>query len=138
MKLKENHSNETNKNLLLLAALISIAAGLGSTELTLGERLAHEYEKQAGLGSTPELEGISGYISSIGNRIAACFPRTLSTILCSIRILHSRVLLRFRTDTSSLAAACWLWRKRKTNWPMHLPMKLSTWNSAKRAAASQS
>ena len=33
-----------------------------SSEVILGERLAREYEKQAGLGSTPELDGIPRYI----------------------------------------------------------------------------
>ncbi|HEV2987239.1 MAG TPA: M48 family metallopeptidase [Candidatus Angelobacter sp.] len=45
-----------------------------STEPTTGERLAHEYEKQVGLGSTLELERISSYISSIGNRVASALP----------------------------------------------------------------
>jgi predicted Zn-dependent protease len=42
-----------------------------SGEVSLGERLAREYEKQAGLGSTPELDGISRYISSVGGKIAS-------------------------------------------------------------------
>ncbi|MGC2743917.1 MAG: M48 family metalloprotease [Candidatus Angelobacter sp.] len=39
-------------------------------EVNLGGRLAHEYEKQVGLGSTPELDGISRYISNVGNQVA--------------------------------------------------------------------
>jgi predicted Zn-dependent protease len=42
-----------------------------SGEVPLGERLAREYEKQAGLGSTPELDGISRYISSVGGKVAS-------------------------------------------------------------------
>ena len=48
-----------------------------SSEVILGERLAREYEKQAGLGSTPELEGISRYISSVGSRVASVLPSRL-------------------------------------------------------------
>ena len=55
---------------VFLALIPNSSRSQTSTELTLGERLAPEYEKQAGLGSTPELEGISGYISSVGNRVA--------------------------------------------------------------------
>jgi predicted Zn-dependent protease len=40
----------------------------------LGERLAHEYEDQAGLGNTRELDGISSYVSSVGNRVASALP----------------------------------------------------------------
>ena len=45
-----------------------------STEVTLGERLAREYEKQPGLGSTPELDGISRYINSVGSKVASVLP----------------------------------------------------------------
>ncbi|HTW58171.1 MAG TPA: M48 family metallopeptidase [Terriglobales bacterium] len=45
-----------------------------SGEVTLGERLAREYEKQAGLGSTPELDGISRYINSVGSKVASVLP----------------------------------------------------------------
>jgi predicted Zn-dependent protease len=48
-----------------------------STEATLGERLAREYLKQAGLGSTPELDGISRYISSVGGKVASVLPSGL-------------------------------------------------------------
>jgi hypothetical protein len=64
-------------NLLVIVFLALIphsGRSQASTELTLGERLAHEYEKHTGLGSTPELEGISGYISGIGNRVAGALP----------------------------------------------------------------
>jgi beta-barrel assembly-enhancing protease len=44
------------------------------SEVILGERLAREYEKQAGLGSTPELDGISRYISSVGSQVASVLP----------------------------------------------------------------
>ena len=48
-----------------------------SNEAILGERLAREYEKQAGLGSTPELDGISRYVSSVGNQVASVLPSRL-------------------------------------------------------------
>jgi predicted Zn-dependent protease len=48
-----------------------------STEVILGERLAREYEKQSGLGSTPELDGISRYISSVGSQVASVIPSGL-------------------------------------------------------------
>ena len=48
-----------------------------SSGVILGERFAHEYEKQVGLGSTRELDGISRYISSVGNRIASVLPSRL-------------------------------------------------------------
>jgi predicted Zn-dependent protease len=48
-----------------------------SGEVILGERLAREYEKQAGLGSTPELVGISRYISSVGSQVASVLPSRL-------------------------------------------------------------
>ena len=60
--------------IVFLALIPHSGRSQASTELTLGERLAHEYEKQVGLGSTPELEGISGYISSVGNRVASALP----------------------------------------------------------------
>ena len=47
-----------------------VANSQASPEVVLGGRVAHEYEKQAGLGSTPEVAGISGYISNVGNRVA--------------------------------------------------------------------
>lgn len=42
--------------------------------MTLGERLAREYEKQAGLGSTPELDSVSRYINSVGSKVASVLP----------------------------------------------------------------
>ena len=60
--------------IVFLALIPHSGRSQASTELTLGERLAHQYEKQVGLGSTPELEGISRYISSVGNRIASALP----------------------------------------------------------------
>jgi len=48
-----------------------------SSEVILGERLAREYEKQSGLGSTPELDGISRYISSVGMQVASVLPSRL-------------------------------------------------------------
>jgi predicted Zn-dependent protease len=67
--------------ILLTIVLLALAPPNGrsqaSTELTLGERLAYEYEKQSGLGSTPELERISGYVNSVGNRVASTLPSHL-------------------------------------------------------------
>jgi hypothetical protein len=54
------------------------------SEVILGERLAREYEKQAGLGSTPELDGISRYISSVGSQV--------------VSVLHSRRQYHFVFD----------------------------------------
>jgi hypothetical protein len=48
-----------------------------SGEVMLGERLAREYEQQSGLGSTPELDGISRYISSVGSQVASVLPSGL-------------------------------------------------------------
>ena len=48
-----------------------------SGEVPLGERLARAYEKQAGLGSTPELDGISRYIRSVGSKVASVLPSGL-------------------------------------------------------------
>lgn len=48
-----------------------------SNEMILGERLAREYEKQAGLGSTPELARIARYISSVGSQVASVLPSRL-------------------------------------------------------------
>jgi beta-barrel assembly-enhancing protease len=41
-----------------------------SSEVTLGERLNREYEKQAGLGSTPELDAIARYVNGVGSKVA--------------------------------------------------------------------
>jgi len=48
-----------------------------SSEMVLGERLAREYAKQYGLGSTPELDGISRYVSSVGSQVASALPSGL-------------------------------------------------------------
>ena len=47
------------------------------SDVTLGERLAREYEKQAGLGRTRELDGISRYINSVGSKVASTLPSGL-------------------------------------------------------------
>ena len=58
--------------LIVILALISPIGRLqASTEMPLDQRLVQQYEKQAGLGSTPELKRISGYISKVGNRVAS-------------------------------------------------------------------
>ncbi len=67
-------SHRILRTLLFLALIPAIAYTQAPTELVLGERLAHEYEKQAGLGNTPELDGISGYISRVGSRVAGVLP----------------------------------------------------------------
>ncbi len=46
-------------------------------EVSLGERLAREYEQQVGLGSTPELDGISRYINTVGSKVASVLPSGL-------------------------------------------------------------
>src|SRR5260370_26759818 len=48
-----------------------------SGEVPLGERFAREYEKHSGLGSTPELDGISPYVSSVGSKVASVLPSGL-------------------------------------------------------------
>jgi predicted Zn-dependent protease len=48
-----------------------------SNEMILGERLAREYEKHSGLGSIPELDGISRYISNVGSQVASVLPSGL-------------------------------------------------------------
>ena len=40
----------------------------------LGEKLVHEYDRQTGLGNTPELDGISGYLNRVGSRVASALP----------------------------------------------------------------
>jgi len=56
--------------------LLSIARG-GRAQPALGERLVHDYEAQTGMGSTPELERLSGYIRNVGNRVAGALPSHL-------------------------------------------------------------
>ena len=57
-----------------------VGCGLGvvfqqpASELILGERLVREYEKQAGLASTPELARISRYLNSVGGQVASVLP----------------------------------------------------------------
>src|SRR5205807_10047015 len=60
--------------IIFLALVLRGGRSQTSSELTTGEKLAHKYEKHVGLGSTPELERISGYISSVGNRVASALP----------------------------------------------------------------
>lgn len=60
--------------IIFLALVPQNGRSQASTGSTLGERLARQYEKQVGLGSTPELERISGYVSSIGQRVASVLP----------------------------------------------------------------
>jgi predicted Zn-dependent protease len=59
---------------MLLVLIPAIAHSQASAELTLGDRLAREYEEEVGLGHTSELESISNYISSVGNRVASSLP----------------------------------------------------------------
>jgi predicted Zn-dependent protease len=54
-----------------------VANSQASREVVLGEGLAHEYEKQAGLGTTPELAAISGYLTGVGSRVANVAPSSL-------------------------------------------------------------
>jgi predicted Zn-dependent protease len=55
-------------------ATTTSANSQASSEVTLGERLVREYEQQAGLGSTPELDDISRYINSVGSKVASVIP----------------------------------------------------------------
>jgi len=66
-----NPSYRILHTLLSFALIPAIASPQAPTEPVLGEKLAHEYEKQAGLGNTPELDGISGYINSVGSRLTS-------------------------------------------------------------------
>src|SRR5277367_2424589 len=59
---------------MFLVLVPAIGHSQAPAELTLGDRLAHDHEEQAGLGHTPELESISSYISSVGNRVAKALP----------------------------------------------------------------
>jgi beta-barrel assembly-enhancing protease len=59
---------------VLVALLPAVACPQAQPEVALGERLAHEYEIKAGLKSTPELDRISSYVSSVGNRVASALP----------------------------------------------------------------
>jgi predicted Zn-dependent protease len=55
-------------------ATTTSANAQASREAALGERLTGEYEKEAGLGSTPELDDISRYITSVGSKVASVLP----------------------------------------------------------------
>jgi predicted Zn-dependent protease len=70
-------SRSTLRTFIFVALIPAIAHSQTPTELALGERLAHEYEKQAGLGSTPELDRISSYVISVRNRVASALPARL-------------------------------------------------------------
>ncbi len=59
---------------LLLALTPVIVRPQAVTDATLGERLAREYEKEAGLGSTPETDKIASYISEVGKKVATALP----------------------------------------------------------------
>ena len=59
---------------MFLVLIPAIGHSQASAELTLGDRLAHEYEERAGLGHTSQVERISNYISSVGNRVARALP----------------------------------------------------------------
>ena len=48
--------------------------GDSSGSPTLGERLVQEYAKEAGLGTTPELQKISDYVAGIGARVSGALP----------------------------------------------------------------
>src|SRR5271156_199654 len=71
---RTNPSNPSLCAVIFLILIPAIGHSQASDEVTLGDRLAHEYEEQAGLGHTPELESISSYISSVGNRVAKALP----------------------------------------------------------------
>lgn len=60
--------------IVILALVFPTGRSQASTQSALGQRLVHEYEKQAGIESTPELERISCYISRVGNRVASALP----------------------------------------------------------------
>jgi beta-barrel assembly-enhancing protease len=59
---------------VLVALLPTVACPQAQPEVALGERLAHKYEIEVGLKSTPELDRISSYVSSMGNRVASALP----------------------------------------------------------------
>lgn len=60
-----------------LPATRTRADSQASSEATLGERLAREYKKRAGLGSTRELDGISRYLNGVGSKVAGTLPSGL-------------------------------------------------------------
>ena len=59
---------------LLLVATPVVACAQSSAKLALGQRLAHEYEKKAGIGNSRQLGEISRYISRVGGRVASALP----------------------------------------------------------------
>jgi predicted Zn-dependent protease len=59
---------------VLVAFLPAVACPQAQSEIALGETLVHEYETEVGLKSTPELDRISSYVSSVGNRVASALP----------------------------------------------------------------
>jgi predicted Zn-dependent protease len=69
-----NPARSILRMLIFIALIPAIAHSQAPTEPALGERLAHDYEKQTGLGSTPELDGISSYVNSVGSRVASALP----------------------------------------------------------------
>lgn len=72
---QSTHSPYRNLCVAMFIVLIRVIAhSQASTELTLGDRLAREYEEHVGLGHTPQLESISNYISTVGNRVASALP----------------------------------------------------------------
>lgn len=61
--------------LIFILALVSTAGRAQAlNQSTLGQSLVLAYEKQAGLESTPELQRIAAYISTVGNRLASALP----------------------------------------------------------------
>lgn len=69
------HSTNRVFHLLVIFALVSpVAYSQTRTDDVLGQRLVREYESDAGLGSTPELDRIGQYISSVGKRVASALP----------------------------------------------------------------
>lgn len=74
---RQRHSNRTHVVLcgaIFLALTPAIAQSQASVESALGDRLAHEYEEQRGLGNTSELDRISKYVSTVGTRVASALP----------------------------------------------------------------
>ncbi len=59
---------------LLVALLPRVVLSQERDEQALGKRLVQEYENHVGLANTPQIERISAYVSSIGNRVASALP----------------------------------------------------------------
>jgi predicted Zn-dependent protease len=64
--------------LFFLTATPTIVYSQTPAEQALGERFVREYQKQAGMASTPELDSIAAYLSSVGNRVTAALPSPAS------------------------------------------------------------